>query len=111
MYSIYIGTDSAKVLLTLIEDKEFEIRPNKESTTWKDHCPCIRMQAPPCKNSNCQCEERMCENRIIFTKPGKYIATAILLDPIVTSCNLRFSFFVKVKLLDPFYLNSRVILK
>ena len=57
------------------------------------------MQTPPCKNSNCQCEERKCENRIIFTKPGKYIATAILLDPIVTSCNLRFSFFVKVKML------------
>ena len=39
----------------------------------------------------------VCENRIIFTEPGTYIATAILLDPIVTSCNLRFSFEIKVR--------------
>ena len=39
----------------------------------------------------------VCENRIIFTEPGTYIATAILLDPIVTSCNLRFSFEIKVE--------------
>jgi len=47
--------------------------------------------------------QKVCENRIIFTRPGTYIATAILLDPIVTSCNLRFSFFVKVTELETIF--------
>ena len=37
-----------------------------------------------------------CENKFIFTQPGRFIVTAILLDSSATACELRVSFFVKV---------------
>ena len=37
-----------------------------------------------------------CENKFIFTRPGRFIVTAILLDSSATACELRVSFFVKV---------------
>lgn len=33
---------------------------------------------------------------MIFTKPGIYAATVILLDPLMSACNVRYSFIIKV---------------
>ena len=41
-------------------------------------------------------EDLECSNKFIFTKEGRFIVTAILLDPIATACDLRVSFMVKV---------------
>jgi len=37
---------------------------------------------------------------MIFTKPGIYAATVILLDPLMSACNVRYSFIIKVMDLD-----------
>ena len=37
-----------------------------------------------------------CQNKFIFTKEGRFVVTAILLDPVATACDLRVSFIVKV---------------
>jgi hypothetical protein len=42
------------------------------------------------------CTDGICYNRLIFTRPGQYVVTAVLLDPLVTACDLRYSFIVKV---------------
>ena len=41
-------------------------------------------------------EKKYCQNRMIFTKPGIYAATVILLDPLMSACNVRYSFIIKV---------------
>ena len=41
-------------------------------------------------------KKKYCQNRMIFTKPGIYAATVILLDPLMSACNVRYSFIVKV---------------
>ena len=33
---------------------------------------------------------------MVFTKPGIYAATVILLDPLMSACNVRYSFIIKV---------------
>ena len=41
-------------------------------------------------------KKKYCQNRLIFTKPGIYAATVILLDPLMSACNVRYSFIIKV---------------
>ena len=41
-------------------------------------------------------EDFECQNKFVFTKEGRFVVTAILLDPVATACELRVSFIVKV---------------
>merc|ERR1719402_689413 len=72
-----------------------------EKYNWTEH------HSNQTKNVNPQllCAEKwtenmdplQCQNKFIFTKEGRFVVTAILLDPFATACELRVSFIVKVK--------------